>query len=70
MRVYMASTVVQLLGIPYHQLTYWEITKKIPPARRTENHRRFYTEEDIVELRRAIQMARLGEKRLSLEHRR
>jgi len=60
MRIWTASNVVELLGIPYHRLLYWESMRKIPRARRTETNRRFYTEEDIAALRRALQAQSLG----------
>ncbi len=55
MRIWTASDVVEILGIPYHRLIYWEATRKIPRARRTENDKRFYTDEDLVGLRQAIE---------------
>ena len=63
MRIWTASDIIEMFGIPYHSLTYWESRGKIPRARRTENRKRIYTEEDVAALRRAIQMARLGEQR-------
>lgn len=53
-RIYTTSDVLRIFDIPQHQLYYWEETKKIPPAKRTESGKRYYFESDIDILRTLI----------------
>lgn len=49
-KIYTTGDVLKLFDIPQYQLYYWEETKKIPEARRTESGKRYYLEDDIAKL--------------------
>ena len=65
-RIYTTGDVLRIFDIPQYQLYYWEETKKIPEARRTESGKRYYLADDIVELKRII--PELQQKSTNTEH--
>ena len=53
-KIYTTSDILRMFDIPQYQLYYWEETKKIPKARRTESGKRYYRQEDLENLREKI----------------
>lgn len=52
MKIYSAGEIAKILGMPYYSLDYLERRGKIPAAKRTTSNQRFYTEEDLKDLKR------------------
>ena len=53
-KIYMTGDILRIFDIPQYQLYYWEETKKVPAARRTESGKRYYLDSDLAELRKKI----------------
>ncbi len=54
--IYSAGQISEILRIPYYTLVYKEKQGKIPQAKRTTSGQRYYTEADLMLIRRILTM--------------
>ena len=54
MKIYSAGEIAKVLKIPYYTLDYLERRQKIPKAKRTTSNQRYYTEADLMLIRRIL----------------
>ena len=54
MKIYSAGEIAKILKIPYYTLDYLERQQKIPKAKRTTSNQRFYTERDLLEIKKIL----------------
>ncbi len=52
--IYSAGQISEILRIPYYTLDYLERRGKIPLAKRTTSNQRFFTEGDLLEIKKIL----------------
>lgn len=54
MKIFTATEVARLLGVPFYRLYYLELTEQVSPAQRTASGRRYYTDENVEMLKEQL----------------
>ena len=54
MKIYSSGEIAKILKIPYYTLDYLERRGKIPLAKRTTSNQRFFTEGDLLEIKKIL----------------